>query len=100
MQKVQTILLPMIAVSLAPSVRQSVCLSRGSTRLRCAKTAKQIKILFEVNIFGGHKKHCVRRRSRSSLQRGKGNSTKPLPKYLTSCFSGERRDGGKTGKFS
>jgi len=30
-----------------------VCLSRGSTRLRYAETAKRIKILFGVNILGG-----------------------------------------------
>jgi len=42
------LLLPMCAVS----VRQSVCLSRGSTRLHCAKTAKRIKILFEVDTLG------------------------------------------------
>jgi len=35
------------------SVRQSVCLSRGSTRLYCAKTAQRIKILFGVNTLGG-----------------------------------------------
>jgi len=31
----------------------SVYLSRGSTRLCCAKTAEQIKILFRVNTLGG-----------------------------------------------
>jgi len=30
-----------------------VCLSRGLTRLHCAKSAKRIKILFGVNTFGG-----------------------------------------------
>jgi len=30
----------------------SVCLSRGSTRLHCAKTAEWIKMLFWVNTFG------------------------------------------------
>jgi len=38
------LLLPMFAVS--------VCLSRGSTRLYCAKTAKQNNILFGVNTLG------------------------------------------------
>jgi len=48
-------------MSVCQSVRQSACLSllRGSTRLRCAKTTKQIKILFGVNTIGGHKKHIV-----------------------------------------
>jgi len=30
-----------------------VCLSRGSSRLRCAKPAEQIKMLFGVNTPGG-----------------------------------------------
>jgi len=38
---------------IAVSVCQSVCLSRGSTRLHCAKMAEQIKILFMVNTPGG-----------------------------------------------
>jgi len=31
----------------------SVCLSRGSSRLRCEKIAEQIKMLFGVNSSGG-----------------------------------------------
>jgi len=31
----------------------SVCLSRGSTRLHCAKTAERMKMLFAVNSFEG-----------------------------------------------
>jgi len=31
----------------------SVCLSRSSTRLHCAKTVERIKMLFGVNIPGG-----------------------------------------------
>jgi len=38
-------------VRLSASV--SVCLSRDSTRFRCAKTAKRINIVFGVNTFGG-----------------------------------------------
>jgi len=38
---------------LLPMITVSVCLSRGSTRHHRAKTAKQIKILFRVNIFRG-----------------------------------------------
>jgi len=34
-------------------VCQSVCLSRGSTRLHCANMAEQIKMLFMVNTPGG-----------------------------------------------
>jgi len=33
----------------------SVCLSRSPTRLRCVKTAEQIKILFVMNTLGGPK---------------------------------------------
>jgi len=40
-----SLLLPMCAVSVRQSDRPSVCLSRGSTRLHCAKMAEQIKIL-------------------------------------------------------
>jgi len=32
---------------------RGVCLSHGSTRLHCAKTVEQIKILFGVNILKG-----------------------------------------------
>jgi len=46
------LLLQMIAVYVRQSVRQSVCLSRGSTRLHSAKTAERIKILFGVNTQG------------------------------------------------
>jgi len=35
------------------SVCPSVCLSRSSTRLHCAKMAEQIKMLFGVNTLGG-----------------------------------------------
>jgi len=37
----------------------SVCLSRDSTRLRCAKTAEQIKILFVVKTLGGPRNNIV-----------------------------------------
>jgi len=47
------LLLPMFGVSVCQSVRQSVCLSRGSSRLHCAKMAEQIKMLFRVNTPGG-----------------------------------------------
>jgi len=40
---------------------QSVCLSRGSTRLHCAKTAERIKILFGVNTLGAHGTLCYTR---------------------------------------
>jgi len=37
------------------SVCPSVSLSRGSTRLHCAKTAEQIKFLFGMYILGGQR---------------------------------------------
>jgi len=57
------LLLPMCAVS--------VCLSRGSTRLHCAKMAKQIKILFGMNT----QKHCDPHTAR-------GDSMQPSPNYF------------------
>jgi len=39
----------------------SVCLSRGSTRLHCAKTAKHIKVLFRLNTLGGPRKTVLDR---------------------------------------
>jgi len=42
-------------------VRQSVCLSRGSTRLHCAKTAEQIKMLFGVNSLGSQENIVLER---------------------------------------
>jgi len=45
----------MFAVSLSLSVNLSVCLSRGSTRLNCAKTAEGIKVLFGVNTLRGQR---------------------------------------------
>jgi len=51
MHEMQTIVTDIRGVCM--SVRPPVCLSRGSTRLHCAKTAEQIKILFGVNTLGG-----------------------------------------------
>jgi len=48
-----SLLLPMCAMSVRQSVSLSVHLSRGSTRLHCAKTVERIKILFGMNISGG-----------------------------------------------
>jgi len=45
------LLLPTFAVCVSPSV----CLSRGISRLRCAKTAEQIQMLFGVNTSGGQR---------------------------------------------
>jgi len=47
MHKMQTIVTDVRVVS------PSVCLSHGSTRLHCAKTAQRIKMLFDVNILWG-----------------------------------------------
>jgi len=39
---------------------RDVYLSRGSTRLQCAKRGELIKIMFRVNTLGAH---CVTRKS-------------------------------------
>jgi len=41
-------------LSVSLSVRQSVCLSRGSTRLHCAKAAERIKVLSGKKTLGAH----------------------------------------------
>jgi len=43
------LLLLMITVS----VSRSACLSRGSTRLHCAKMTEKIKVLLRLNTLGG-----------------------------------------------
>jgi len=64
----------------------SVCLSVSvlsctSTRLHCAKTAEQIKILFGVNTehSWGPKEYCG---VLIIPQRVEGNSMQPLPNYF------------------
>jgi len=47
MHEMQTIVTDVRGVCL------SVCLSRGSSRIHCAKMAEQIKMLFGVNTPGG-----------------------------------------------
>jgi len=66
------LLSPLFAVSVCQSVRPSVCLSRGSTRLRCAKTAEQIKILFGVNTLGCPRNTVLDGGSDPPLRRGWG----------------------------
>jgi len=46
-------MLPIVTDVCGLSVCTSVCLSRDSTQLRCAKAAEQIKMLFGVNTLGG-----------------------------------------------
>jgi len=59
MREMQSILTDSLGVCL------SVCLSRGSSRLHCAKMAEEIKMLFGVSTPGGpwNMEHCVRRGS-------------------------------------
>jgi len=49
----------------------SVCLSCGLTRLRCAKTAERIKMLFGVNILAswGQKQKLCKRQSQGGPER-------------------------------
>jgi len=73
--RLHRILLLMFAVS--------VCQSRGSTRLRSAKTAEQIKILFGVNTPGSQK-NVVLDESPDLPQRGEGS---PMQLPLWRLFS-------------
>jgi len=59
----------------------SVCPSRGSTRLLCAKTAERIKILFGLNTPGGQR-NIVLEWGPDPPQRGKGYSMQPLQSYF------------------
>jgi len=61
------LLLPTIPVS----VSLSVCLSRGSTLLYCAKMAERIKMLFGVNTPVGPIEHCVTRGPDPPTERGR-----------------------------
>jgi len=53
-------------------VRPSLCLSQGSTRLYCAKTAERIKMLFGVNTLGGPRDIVLHGSPDSPTDRGKG----------------------------
>jgi len=64
----------------------SVTLSHGSTRLHCAKTAEQIKILFGMNTLGAPK-NIVSDGGPDPPQQGEGelyviHSMQPLPDYF------------------
>jgi len=48
-----SLLIPVCAVSVHPSVYLSVCLSVTRFQLHCAETAEWIKMVFEVNTLGG-----------------------------------------------
>jgi len=79
------LLLPMFAVCVCQSVRPLVCLSRGSTRLHCAITAEQIKVLFGVNTFGGPR-NIVLNGGPDPSQRGEGDSMQLSPNYFGLLF--------------
>jgi len=72
-----------------PSVCLSVCLSRGSTRLHCAKMAEQIKMLFGVNTRGGPR-NIVLHGSPDPSQRGGGGSWGKFCQLWTHYISQER----------
>jgi len=59
----------------------SLCLSRGSTQLHCAKTAERIKILFRMNTLGGPWNIALDG-SPDPPQRGEGYSMQPSPNYF------------------
>jgi len=51
-----------------------VCLSRGSTRLHCAKAAELMKILFGVNILRGPRNIVLDRGADPLTARGRGQN--------------------------
>jgi len=69
-----------VCPSVSPPVSLSVCLSRGSTRLHCAKTAEQIKILFVVNTLGGPRNIALD--GAPDPPRREGDSMQPSPNYF------------------
>jgi len=76
MQEMQTI------VNDVP-VCQSVCLSRGFTRLSCAKTAERIEVLFGVKIFGGPRNIVLDGDlDPPTARRGEAHSMQPLPNHF------------------
>jgi len=70
------------------SVRQSVRLSRGSTRLHCAKTAEQIKMLFGMNTLGSPRDIVLYWGPDLPTDRGRG----PTFKFCDPLVSLERLD--------
>jgi len=56
------------------SVCQSVCLLRSFTRLRCAKTAKRIEVLFGVKTLGGPRNTVFVGSFDSLTARGRGSA--------------------------
>jgi len=79
MHERQAIVTGVRCLSVRPSV-QSVCLSRGLTRLHCEKQLNRSRSCLEWT-FLGPKEHCVRRRSVSPTARG-GDSMQPSPNYF------------------
>jgi len=77
MHKIQTI--DVDDRDVCPQVCQRVCLSRGSTRLRCAKTTEQIK---RVNTVGGSKNIVLDRGLDRPPQRGGGGFDAAIVKIL------------------
>jgi len=75
MREMQTIVTDVCGIS------PSVCLSRSLTRLYYAKTAKQIKILFEMNTLGGPK-NIVLHAGPDPHNKGEEDSIQPSPNYF------------------
>jgi len=80
-------ILPMFAAS----VCQSVCLSRGSSRLHCAKMTEPLSHATLIGgVWGEHScgpmEHCVRRELSSPADRERG----PVLNFETSLLSSER----------
>jgi len=88
--------------TIAVSVCQSVCLSRGTTRFHRAKTAEQIKILFAVNTPWGPRNIVLDGRP-DPPQRADGNSMQLSPNHfgllMSFCSTGRtERQATATGR--
>jgi len=66
----------------------SVCLSRGSSRLHCAKIAEQIKMLFGMNTPGGPRNIVLDVGPDAPTERGRG----PVLNYGTPFGTAKSRN--------
>jgi len=66
--------------------RLSVCLSRGFTRFRCAKTAKRTEIRFVVKINACGPRNFVFDGGMDPQRREEGDTIRPYPNYFGDLF--------------
>jgi len=75
----------MLAIATDVLVCQFVCLSRGFTRIWCAKTAELIEVVCSDDSWGP-KERCVRRGSRNPNPSRRGEGKAHLMHPLPNCF--------------